>query len=92
MCFGCDCEEKEVLYSIIYFHKNSFELSRASCGSGQCLWSQGAASEGTRSSRRKLYWAGPQSKSREHLQDEFGVFLAVMECQLPHLPSRDLEL
>lgn len=27
MCFGCDCEEKEVLYSIIYFHKNSFELS-----------------------------------------------------------------
>lgn len=27
MGFGCDCEEKEVLYSIIYFHKNSFELS-----------------------------------------------------------------
>lgn len=27
MCFGCDREEKEVLYSIIYFHESSFELS-----------------------------------------------------------------
>lgn len=32
MGFGCDREEKEVLYSIIYFHKNSFELSRLPVG------------------------------------------------------------
>lgn len=32
MCFGCDREEKEVLYSIVYFHERSFELARLPVG------------------------------------------------------------
>lgn len=79
MVFGCDREEKEALYSIIYFHKSSFELSGLPVGLVSAF--------GARELPYRAHDPGiglGHSGSKEHPSSQSSL-LSVVKPYIPHL-------